>query len=153
MSQIEIIGGKPDMQKLAKAGRIKLNPDGTVVGSPKTNVLRIKKKKILHESGVQIGEQDIPVSGGHILANDSVWRIALGGPKKYHQKVLKDEERSRLFTSRGGVGSNDRSAPELEEAEAKEYVEYKQFLEEKGLEIAENADFYAWKKAQGKKKD
>lgn len=135
------------MKKLAKAGRIKLTPTGEVEGAPKNNVLRINKKKIYHESGVVIAEQEIEVNGGHVLAPNSVWRIALGGPKKYHEKVLKDEERKRV---RGG---NDISAPELEEAEAKEYADYKDFLKEKGLTIAENEAFYAWLKAPKKKKE
>ena len=76
--------------------------------------------------------------GGHVKAEGSVWRIALGGPKKYHEMVTKDALR---FAATKRV---DRGAPELEMEEAKEYVLYCNYLKEKGKDIAEDKDFYKW---------
>ena len=148
MGKIEVQGGKPDLKKLAKAGRIKLTPEGDVVGQPLNNVLYVQERPIRHESGIQIGTQKIEVNGGHVKANGSVWRIALGGPKKYHEKVLKDEER-KIMT--GPIGFRP-AAPTLEPEEAREYQEYKEFLKEKGVQVAENEEFYAWKSGSKKKK-
>lgn len=139
MAKIELIGGKPDLKKLAKAGRIKLKPDGDVEGQTVNPVLYVEKKDIKHESGVIIGTLSIPVNGGHAHMEGSVWRVALGGPKKYHEKVLKDEKRKIM---QGETGFRV-SAPELTEAEFDEYVEYKAFLAEKGITIAEDSEFYA----------
>ncbi len=150
MSKIEIIGGKPDLKKLAKAGRIKLKPDGDVEGQPVNPVLEIQKREIKHESGFVMGTVEIPVNGGHAHLEGSVWRVGLNGPKKYHEKVLKDEKRKLL---QGAVGFRP-SAPTLDfgSGEAEEYEQYKAFLAEKGVEIAENEDFYAWLKADKKPK-
>lgn len=142
MAKIEVIGGKPDLKKLAKAGRISLKPDGDVEGQPVNPVLYVEKKEIKHESGVVIGTLAIPVNGGHAHMAGSVWRVALGGPKKYHEKVLKDEKRKLM---QGTIGFRP-AAPELSEPEFDEYTQYQTFLKEKGLSIAENADFYAWVK-------
>lgn len=149
MSKLEVIGGKPDLKKLAKSGRIKLAPDGEVVGQTVNPVLEVQKKEIKHESGFVMGTVEIPVNGGHAHLPGSVWRVALGGPRKYHEKVLKDEKRKAI---QGSIGFRP-AAPELdfESPEFNEYQEYKAFLSEKGLEIAEDADFYAWKKKPAKK--
>lgn len=143
MAKIELIGGKPDLKKLAKAGRIKLKPDGDVEGQTVNPVLYVEKKEIKHESGLVIGTLEIPVNGGHAHMEGSVWRVALGGPKKYHDKVLKDEKRKIM---QGGEKGFRPAAPELTEAEFDEYVLYKDFLAEKKLPIAEDKDFYAWMK-------
>lgn len=148
MSKIEVLGGKPDVKKLAKAGRLKLTPEGDVVGQPINNVLYVQEKPIKHESGMLLGTLKIEVNGGHAHMEGSVWRVALGGPKKYHEKVLKDEQRK---IRQGEVGFRP-STPELTEEEFAEYTEYLAFLKEKGVAIAENADFYASKK-KSKKKD
>jgi len=147
MSKIELIGGKPDLKKLAKKGRIKLKSDGDVEGQTINPVLYIEKKEIKHESGLVIGTLEIPVNGGHAHMEGSVWRVALGGPKKYHEKFLKDEKRKIMQ----GVQGFRVSTPDLTEPEYDEYVRYKEFLAEKGLEIAENADFYAWDKEPSKR--
>lgn len=148
MSKIEVLGGKPDLKKLAKAGRIKLTPTGDVEGQPQNNVLYVQEKQIKHESGIVIGTQKIEVNGGHVRAIDSVWRVALSGPKKYHEKVLKDEKRKVRV---GEIGFRP-STPELTDEEFAEYTEYKAFLKEKNAEIAEDAEFYAWKAGSKKKK-
>lgn len=149
MAKIELIGGKPDLKKLAKSGRIKLKPDGDVEGQTINPVLYVEKKEIKHESGIVIGTLEVPVNGGHAHMEGSVWRVALGGPKKYHEKVLKDEKRKIM---QGGEKGFRPSAPELTEPEFDEYVQYKAFLEEKGVTIAEDADFYASLKEPKKKK-
>lgn len=150
MSKIELIGGKPDLKKLAKAGRIKLKPDGDVEGQTVNPVLYEEKREIRHESGLVLGILTIPVNGGHAHMEGSVWRVALGGPKKFHEKVLKDNKRKEM---QGDIGFRV-SAPELTEPEYDEYMEYKAFLAEKGVTIAENADFYAslTKKGPGRPK-
>jgi hypothetical protein len=139
---MEVIGGKPDLKKLAKAGRIKLKPDGDVEGQTVNPVLYVDKKEIKHESGIVIGTLEIPVNGGHAHLEGSVWRVAFNGPKKYHEKVLKDEKRKIMQGEHGFRPS----APELTEPEFDEYVQYKSFLKEKGVTIAENEEFYAWLK-------
>lgn len=148
MPKIDLIGGKPDIKKLAKAGRIKLRPDGEVEGQTVNPVLYIEKKEIKHESGIVLGTLEVPVNGGHAHMEGSVWRVALNGPKKYHEKVLKDEKRKIM---QGPTGFRP-SAPELTEAEFDEYTEYQAFLQEINQPIAEDADFYKWKK-KGKKVD
>lgn len=135
------------MKKLAKAGRVRLKPDGEVEGQPVNPVLEIQKKEIKHESGFVMGTIEIPVNGGHAHMEGSVWRVALNGPKKYHEKVLKDEKRKLMS---GPLGFRP-SAPELTEPEFDEYVKYKEFLAEKNVTIAEDAEFYAWLKADKKK--
>lgn len=150
MSKIELIGGKPDLKKLAKAGRIKLKPDGDVEGQPINPVLYVDKKEIKHESGFVLGTLEVPVNGGHAHMEGSVWRVALNGPKKYHEKVLKDEKRMIMQGEQGFRPS----APELSEPEFDEYQQYKVMLKEKNVTIAEDADFYAWmKKPKKEKKD
>lgn len=142
---VEVKAGKPNIAKLLKPtkyhpnGRIKMGPDGEVEG-PKNNVVRKKEKIIRHESGIEIARVEIPVNGGHVKAEGSVWRIALGGPKKYHQKLMADIERQKL------TGKTDKTAPELEIEEAREYAEYRKYLAETKQDVAENADFYAWLK-------
>jgi len=151
MAEIEpttrIKGGRPDLVKLAKPtkyhpkGRVQL-VDGEVVG-PKNNVIRVNKKKITQDVGgvkIVLAEIDIPVNGGHVKSLNSVWRVGLYGPKKYHEKVLIDRE---LKERKGGV---DHIAPELTKEEHEEYKKYLEFLAEKKVEIAENADFYEWLK-------
>lgn len=146
MAKIDLIGGKPDLKKLAKAGRIKLKPDGDVENQAINPVLEIQKREIKHESGFVMGVVEIPVNGGHAHMEGSVWRVALRGPKKYHEKVLKDNKRKEM---QGEIGFRP-SAPELSEPEYDEYVQYKAFLKETGVKIAEDADFYAWLKAPKK---
>jgi hypothetical protein len=142
MAKIETQGGKPDLKKLAKAGRIKLTPSGDVEGQPGNNVVDVIKKPIRLENGTVVGTQTIEVNGGHALVPGTVWRVGLGGPKTYHEKVIKDEERKRLH----GDYRFRPSAPVLTDGEAKEYLAYKEFLKEKSIPIAENVDFWAWKK-------
>ena len=148
MAKIEVQGGKPDLKKLAKAKRIKLKPDGDVEGQAVNPVLEIQKKEIKHESGFVMGVIEIPVNGGHAHAEGSVWRVALGGPKKYHQKVLQDQRRKQV---QGELGFRP-AAPQLDfdSPESNEYEKYKEFLQEKGVEIAEDAEFYAWLKEEKK---
>lgn len=149
MAKIELLGGKPDLKKLAKAGRIKLKFDGDVENQPVNPVLYTEERPIKHESGLVIGTLKIPVNGGHAHMEGSVWRVALGGPKKYHAKVLKDEQRK---AQHGPTGFRP-AAPMLDfdSPEANEYEEYKTFLKEKGVEIAEDAEFYEWVKSSKKK--
>lgn len=146
MAKIEVIGGKPDIKKLAKAGRIKMATNGDVEGQAVNPVLYIEKREIKHESGLVLGQLEIPVNGGHAHMEGSVWRVALNGPKKYHEKVLKDEKRKLM---QGEIGFRA-SAPELSEPEYDEYVQYKEFLAEKGVTIAPDVEFYAWIKAPKK---
>ena len=146
MAKIEVIGGKPDIKKLAQAGRIKMTPKGDVENQAINPVLYVSKKEIKHESGLVLGMLEIPVNGGHAHMEGSVWRVALGGPKKYHEKVIKDEKRKLM---QGEIGFRP-SAPELSEPEYDEYVLYKDFLAEKGVTIASDAEFYAWNKTPKK---
>lgn len=138
------LGGRPNLPKLAKAGRIKLNPDGSVVGALKNNVLSVIKKPIKHESGVVIGQIKIEENGGHIHEEGSVWRVGLFGPTIYHKKVLADEQRKERT---GTVGFRP-AAPELEQVEFEEYKEYKEFLKEKGVAISTDEEFYAQRKGK-----
>lgn len=147
MAKMETTGGKPDLKKLAKAGRIKLTPDGDVVGQAQNKIIHVDKKPIKVQD-VVVGVKEIPVYGGHATMEGSVWRVALRGPTKYHEKVLKDERRKLVHGAQGFRPA----APELDfdSPEANEYEEYKAFLKEKGVEISTDAEFYASKK--GKKK-
>lgn len=141
MGKIEVQGGKPDLKKLAKAGRIKLTPTGDVEGQSINPVLYVEKKPIKVQGHV-IGTHEYSVNGGHAHMPGSVWRVPLGGPTKYHQKVLKDEERKKL----SGIIGFRPSAPTLDAGEAKEYLEYLELLKEKGVSISTDEEFYAWKK-------
>jgi hypothetical protein len=145
----ETKAGRPNIQKLLKPtkfhpkGRIKIDPTTGEPVNTKNNVIGTHTKVIRHESGIEIGRVEIPVNGGHAKAEGSVWRIALGGPKKYHQKVLADRERLLLY------GKSEKSAPHLELEEMQEYRMYEKFLKETSQEIAENEEFYKWfKKAK-----
>lgn len=142
MAKIDLIGGKPDLKKLAKAGRIKLKPDGDVENQPVNPVLYVDKKEIKHESGFVLGTVEVPVNGGHAHMEGSVWRVALRGPKKYHEKVLKDNKRMIMQGEQGFRPS----APELTEPEFDEYQEYLAFLKSEGVDMAEDEAFYSWKK-------
>jgi hypothetical protein len=141
------LGGRPNLKKLAKAGRIKLKPDGDIVGHPSNNVLRVIEKPIKHKTGIVIGTQKIEENGGHVHKEDSIWRVGLYGPTKYHQKVLADEERKVLF---GPLGFRP-AAPQLELEEAREYAEYKEFIKEKGVQISTDDEFYASRKRKARK--
>ena len=146
--------GKPNLQKLLLPtkhhpdGRISIDPETGMPRNPQNNVLYIKEQIIRHESGAEIGKLEIPVNGGHAHEKGSVWRTGLQGPKKYHQKVLQDDETYRL------KGKMDRVAPELEIEEAKEYTLYLEFLKETGKadaprdQLPSDADFYAWLKKE-----
>lgn len=143
--RVEVKAGKPNLAKLLQhtryhpKGRVEIDPaTGEIVGA-KNNILGYQEKIIRHESGVEIGKKRVPINGGHVKADGSVWRIGLGGPKKYHEKILADLEKFELS------GKMDRSAPDLEIEEAREYHLYRIFLEEKDLRIADDKEFYKWK--------
>ena len=145
----EVKGGKPNIQKLLKPtkahpkGRIKLDVQGEIVG-PKANVLYKTEKVVKQDIGgvkVEIARYMIPVCGGHVKEEGSVWRIALKGPTKFHQKVLLDKKNAE----RKG-NTNDQGAPELELEEYDEYKKYLEFLKEGKLEISTDKSFYAWLK-------
>jgi len=143
MSEMKTIGGKPDLKTLAKKGRIKLKPDGDVDGQATNKVIHVDKKPIKVQD-VVVGYKELPTYGGHATLGDSVWRVALGGPTKYHAKVLKDNRRKEAV----GVQNFRPAAPELdfESPEYNEYEEYKAFLKETGVEISTDEAFYASKK-------
>lgn len=152
MSEMKILGGKPDLPKLAKKGRIKMSSNGEVVGQAKNPILHVDKKPIKVQDQV-IGYKEIVVNGGHATREGSVWRVALGGPTKYHAKAQKDERRKE---ENGGVGFRP-AAPTLDfdTPEYNEYQEYKAFLKEKGVDISTDEEFYTWKskpKAKAAKK-
>ena len=143
MADLKTIGGKPDLNKLAKKGRVKLKSNGDVEGQATNKVLHVDKKPILVQE-VVVGYKDLPTYGGHATLGDSVWRVALGGPTKYHQKVLKDKRRKEsmgAFNFRPAVPELDFDSPEYNE-----YQEYVVFLAEKGVEISTDEAFYTWKK-------
>lgn len=148
MSEMKIIGGKPDLKKLAKAGRIKLTPTGDVEGQATNKVIHIDKKPIKVQD-VVVGYKEIPTYGGHATLEGSVWRVALS-PTKYHLKVLKDNRRKESV----GAQNFRPSAPELdfESPEYNEYEEYKAFLKETGVEVSTDEAFYASKKPKAKTK-
>ena len=78
----------------------------------------------------------------------SVWRVALKGPEKYHKMVLADE----LMRLRKNDKYARGMAVDLTDAEADEYIAYKEFLKEKGVEIATNEEFYGEKRGPGRPK-
>jgi hypothetical protein len=144
----EVRGGKPNVQKLLKPtkhhpkGRIKME-NGEIVGT-KNNILYYNEKVIKQDIGgmkVEIARVQIPVNGGHVKLEGSVWRVGLYGPEKYHKKVLLDKAN---FERKGST--KDRCAPELEQEEFDEYKKYLQFLKETEQEIAPNEAFYKWLK-------
>jgi len=137
------------MIKLAKKGRIKLNSQGDVVGQPTNPVTHIEKREIKNEGGFVMGTIEVPVNGGHARMEGSVWRTALKGPKKYHVMVLADNIMRLRKHDKYARGS----APELTEEEADDYLKYEAFLLEKGVEIAEDADFYDKKQVGRPKKE
>lgn len=149
-------GGKADVEKLLQhtevhpKGRIQLDPETGRVKNPQNNVLYRSKKKVRSEGKI-IGEIDVSVNGGHVLAENSVWRIALRGPSKYHWKVMQDERRFLL-------GKGDRSAPELTLPEEEEYLYYRVFLKETSTVLSERTIketdelFYEWLKKQDRSK-
>ena len=104
--KIEKKAGKPNLEKLLMPtkhhphGRVQIDPETGLVRNPRNNVLYVKEKIIRHESGAEIGKLEIPVNGGHAHEPGSVWRTGLRGPKKYHEKVLKDDETYRLKAHR-----------------------------------------------------
>lgn len=155
MAEIEpsaqVIGGQPNLAKLLKPtklhpkGRVKMNAQGEV-DAPKATVIGHNEKTIKQKVDgmtVSLGTVQIPIYGGHVKCLNSVWRVGLNGPKKYHQKVLVDKE---LVKRKGAT--DDHTAPELTPEEFAEYEKYCKFLKEKKLEIAENEEFYAWLKGQ-----
>lgn len=143
--KVEQRGGKPDLIKLAQPsehhpkGRIQLEA-GKVVGVPENNVIRVNKKKIYHESGMELGTIEIPIMGGHAKSVGSVWRVGLT-VSKHHKRVLEQAER---FARKGDT--KDRTVVELTPEEHKEYMKYLEFLKEKGEEISTDEKFYKWMK-------
>lgn len=134
----DFVGGRPNLQKLAKQGRIKLKPNGDIESVPLNNIVQKNVRPIMYQ-GVKVGEKVIEVNAGHARAEGSVWRIALRGPKKYHEKVLADNIRKEGLQG----GKFTPSAPDLTPEESAEYKQYVDFLAEKGVDIAEDAEFYA----------
>lgn len=146
-------GGKADVEKLLEhtdihpEGRIQIDPATGKIRNPKNNVL-FKKKVQVKLDGMTVAEKEIEVMGGHVKAENSVWRIALKGPSRYHWKVIQDDERFRFR----GIAS--KSAPVLENEELKEYQYFRVFLAETGMIVEEqkwdetDKQFYAWLKKQ-----
>lgn len=139
---MKTVGGKPNLPKLAKAGRIKMTPSGDVEGQATNKVLFVDKKPIKVQD-VVVGYKELPTYGGHATIGDSVWRVALRGPTKYHLKVLADKKKMETVGAQGFRPS----APELDYGtpEFNEYEEYKAFLAEKGVDISTDEEFYASK--------
>lgn len=97
-------------------GRIQIDPSTGMVRMPKRNVLYKTKKRV---RGVV---KEVEENGGHAKADDSVWRIALGGPARYFWKLLRDEMSYRLR------GSKSVSAPTLTDEELTEARQFVAFL-------------------------
>lgn len=134
--KIEKKAGKPNLEKLLiptefhPRGRIQIDPETGQVAGAKNNIIDYKERIIRHESGVEIGRVKIAVNGGHVTEEGSIWRIGLKGPAKYHYRVLDDAYKLRAR------GKQDRSAPELEYEEAKEYHLFIEYLRKEGLKKA-----------------
>lgn len=134
--------GRPNLTALAEAGRIKLDAKGQVIGSPKNNVLYVDKKPI-KVAGAVIGYRERQVTGGHVLTEDSVWRLSLGGPSKYHYKRMVEIYRNSV------LGKRDKIAPELEtqipvgrESGMSELREYRLFLAFLAAEHAKGVEMF-----------
>jgi hypothetical protein len=149
-----------NLQKLLLKGRVKIDPATNMPVMPKRNVLMM---------GVSPHQRPMEINGGHAKADDSVWRVALGGPSRFVWKFMKDEVDYRV---KGG-GTRVISAPVLtqeEVIEAREFVTYvlekrkedksvlpDDFLNDKydygKRELFAEMDkgFYKWKEKYGKK--
>lgn len=117
----ELKGGKPDLKKLAKAGRIKLAPDGEVEGQA-TNPVAYVDKRPVKVDGVTVAVKEIPVNGGHAKLEGSPWRVAIGSAAKWHAKVLADQKRKALRP--------DNFVSALPELTDEEIADYERFLSE-----------------------
>lgn len=120
----ELKGGKPDLKRLAKAGRIKLAPDGEVEGQA-TNPVAYVDKRPIKVDGVTVAVKEIPVNGGHAKLEGSPWRVAIGSAEKWHAKVLADEKRKALRPD-----NFKSSLPELTD---EEIADYERFLSEQAV--------------------
>ena len=89
-----------------------IHPTGRVTIDPKTGMPKAPKRNVLGY-GERAGKK-IEINGGHALADDSVWRIALGGPARWYWKVMRDELSRRLH------GKTAISAPTLTDGEMRE---------------------------------
>lgn len=158
--KVEVQSSSPNLQPLLKKtkkhpkGRIQLDENGEVVG-PKNQIVEVVEKPIYitddRGQRIVIGTRNINVNGGHVLAfhpltgkQDSVWRIQLAGPKKFHELM---EKQHIVHTVK--KRPNEKVAPDLEEGEATEYMMYLVYLREVGKKIAEDIDFYNWVEANG----
>lgn len=121
-----------------------MKSDGTVEGQIE-KMVKYTVEEPVRMNGVQVGTKTREVCGGHAKHEGSVWRVALS-PKKYHEKFLAHKAREELHGSR-----LPSPCPQLDDDEMAEYKEYVAFLEAKGVDIAEDAEFYA-SKSEPKKK-
>lgn len=154
-------GGRADLQSLLlhtphhPKGRVQIDPDTGMVKNPKNNIL-FKKNIPVKVEGQVIGLQEVPVNGGHAKKDGSVWRIALGGPVRYHLMVVADDYR---FTYQG---RNDRTAPTLTPEEFEEYQFFRTFVIDEKIKVPVTRDdqqvlneidemFYTW--LEGKDKE
>lgn len=139
------------------------HPEGRVQLDPKTHMPKMPKRRVLHMDVVKATGRPREVNGDHALADDSVWRIALGGPSRYIWKFMRDEINHRL------KGTRSISAPMLTEEEALEARQFVTFLiatkslpsdflskkydqDQKTKDMFQEVDkkFYDWKKKQEK---
>lgn len=154
------VKSQANLQKLLLADRVKIDPVTKMPVMPRRNVLYMDTVKMT-------GRQR-EVNGGHAKADNSIWRIALGGPARYVWKLMRDETNARI------KGTRVISAPTLteeEHREAREFVSYllslraenksplpddflsqKYDYDQKTRETFGRLDeeFYVWKKKQEK---
>lgn len=164
----QLKGPQPNVLKLLTPtefhpnGRIQMEA-GRIKG-PKNSVLY---KTTRRTQNGQTVEQ--VVNGGHALADNSVWRIALSGPARYFWKLMREETAYRLRGSKAII------APRLTDGElleARQFVAYLLVMQTEGKEglpqdflnrkfdhgmherfAKINEGFYAWLKKQKDLKD
>jgi len=124
--------GQPNLAKLLEhtehhpKGRVEIGSDGKIKGN-KGKVIGYEERIVEDELGNK-KKIKIPVQGGHVTEEGSVWRISLS-PARYHSKVLGDEERKAL------TGTIDRTAPTLEVDEAKEYAAFVKYAKDEKITV------------------
>lgn len=164
----QLKGPQPNVLKLLTPtefhpnGRIQMEA-GRIKG-PQSNIIAKLTRKTQDGRTVEL-----PVNGGHVRADGSVWRVALRGPARYVWKLMRDEMAYRLR------GSKAITAPRLVDEEFLEARQFAAFLLAKQAEgksalppdflnrkfdlgMRERFDeidaaFYAWRKKQDKLTD
>lgn len=135
--QVQVKASEPNIGKLLKQKRIKVDENGDVIGNPKNPVEGTIRRRVTRPNdrtgALESTVVELPRNAGHAKGPDGVWRVAMCKPtmfigkfkidascpqEMYHKMTLLLEDLKKM-----GKGRDD-FRPELEPEEWKSYQEW-----------------------------